>query len=289
MAANEIEVPGSSLSLRVFQAKTDLSTGRLAQKIATDGPAFNTADQEAGFHDIDADANVVRGYFSTVVAFEVEHLVENVTTNTCMTRIESCEFMTVGGFLVAWGKSGPMKPMAHELAMVTGYGVAPLEWDTPCLQGLERRMATVTKVDLAQGKDKEVRTAKLSGNLEDYANTGVVDSGNHQLKGITGILESPSMGPLNVTATSKGALRIGVRKGFVATSDLISWLLCLITGTKPVPAQHVMSEDPIGKFHRTIRKMNAEGVTVTIGQEFGPGQGKDLMDAIKKKLEVGGE
>ena len=281
MSANEIEIPGSSLSLRVFQAKTDLSPVKLAQKIATDGPAFNSVDQEAGFHDIDTDGNVVRGYYSLVVAFKVEHLVENVTTKTLMKRIESCEFMAIDGYMVEWGKPGPMKPLAVALAPITHYAVAPLEWDTPCLQGLERKMTAVSKVDLAQGRDKEVRTAKLSGTLEDYTSSGVVDPGNHQLKGITGLLDS-SIGPITVTATSKGALRIGVRKGFIATSDLISWLLCLITGTKPVPAQHVM---PMQRPVKEVVASMIDGLgTVTVGQEFGPGQGQELVDAIKKKL-----
>jgi len=245
MPINEIEVPGSSLSLNCYKCQVD-SAPKLVIRIAKEGDAFNLEEETPGFHDLDHDENIVRGYYSSVVAFEVDEVVEGLTTSTLHNRIDSCEFLLAGGYAFFLGKSASQKSLAQALSTLTGYGVAALELEFAELAQFHDRLSQVKSVALTNPKDREIRRAKLTGQIESYTDYNVVDPRNHGIDSVSGLVDSP-IGPMTVTVNRKGALRLAVRKGFILPVDCLLWVVSLVMDAKPpefiTPMQKKADED----------------------------------------------
>lgn len=231
MAIDEIEIPGSSMSFTCWTLKVD-DLGELYKQVSSEEEHFCIDPERPGFHDLEHDDRLIRGYFSVVVPFEVEHLNEGVTTKILLKRIETCEFFALQGMLFASGKSSAQKNLARSLTPLAGYGVTNVEHDSRQMSQFYDRLSMVKSIALTNPKDREIRRARLAGRIESYTEYNIVDPRNHGIDSVSGLVDSP-LGPLTVTVGKKGALRLNVRKGFVMTIDCMLWLMSLIREEKP--------------------------------------------------------
>jgi hypothetical protein len=231
VAIDEIEVQGTSISLRCWKARID-DPRDLLHQIMTQGDQFTIEPEAAGFHDCDAGDRIVRGFYSGVIPFEVEHLVDGISTKTLMKRIETCEFIALPEMVFTMGRSGPQKGLSLSLSGLTGFGVSPLEFEFHQLSQFNDRLSQVKAIVLTNPKDREVRRARLAGIIENYTEYNVIDPRNHGIDSVSGLADTP-LGPLTVTATAKGGIRIGVKRGFILTIECLEWLVRLIREEKP--------------------------------------------------------
>lgn len=231
MPVNEIEIPGTSLSLRCLSFKAE-AFGELFQKIQEEGDQFSIDPEVAGFHDCDHDDQVVRGFFSIIVPFEVEHLSEGIVTKTLLKRIDTCEFFALENLLFASGKTSAQKILEHTFAGLTGYGVTAMEFEFRHMSQFQERLTTMKSIALTNPKDREIRRVRMAGKMETYTEYNVIDPKNHGIESVSGLIDSP-LGPLSVTAGRKGSLRLNVKRGFILTIECLLWLLALVREEKP--------------------------------------------------------
>ena len=231
MAIDEIEIPGSSMSFTCLTLKVE-DLEDLYKQMGSEEEHFSIDPERPGYHDLQADERMIRGYFSVVVPFEVEHLTEGITTKILLKRIEYCEFFALDGYLFATGKSAAVKNLARSLTALAGYGVTNVEHDIHHMSQFYDRLSMVKSIALTNPKDREIRRARLAGRIESYTEYNIVDPRNHGIDSVTGLVDSP-LGPITVTVGRKGALRLNVRKGFVMTIDCMLWLMSLIREEKP--------------------------------------------------------
>lgn len=230
MPLNEIEIAGASISLKCWNAEIP-NIKETFQKIMQEGDQFSIDPEFPGFHDCDTDGEIIRGFYSGVIPFEIEHLVEGITTKTLFRRIESCEFIATNDMIFATGKPGPMKGMAHSFSGLSGYHVAQVEFEFNQLSQLQDRMTRIKSIVVTNPKDKEVRRARLAGQIESYTDYNIVDPRNHGIESVSGIMDTP-LGPLTATIGRKGSIRLGVKKGFIITIDCLQWIVNLIKDEK---------------------------------------------------------
>lgn len=234
MALNEIEIAGSSISLKCWNAKIP-NIKETFEKLMKEGDMFSINPEFPGFHDCDTDKEIIRGFYSGIVPFEIEHLVEGIMTKTLFKRIESCEFIATKNMLFTTGKPGPMKGLAHSISGLSGYHVSQAEFDFNQLSQLQERMTRVKAVKVSNPKDKEIRTARLTGQIESYTDYNIIDPKNHGIESIKGIMDTP-LGPLTAKVGRKGNLNLSVKKGFIITIDCLEWMINLIKEEKaPAP------------------------------------------------------
>jgi hypothetical protein len=231
MPVDEIEVAGTSLSLRCLTFRWDTPKDLFA-RMNTEGEQFAIDPENPGFHDCDANDRVIRGFFSMVTPFEVEHLVDGFVTKTLFKRVESCEFFATPEMLFVTGKTAPQKILERALAGLSGNGVSPMEFEFLQLSQFQDRLSVVKSIVLTNPKTSDVRRARLAGKIESYTEYNVVDPRNHDIESVAGLLDSP-LGPLTITASRKGGVRLGVRRGFILTMDCLHWIISMIREEKP--------------------------------------------------------
>lgn len=231
MAIDEIEIPGSSISFSCWTLKVE-DLRELYKQMRSEEEHFSIDPERPGFHDLEADERLIRGFFSVVVPFEVEHLNEGITTKILLKRIETCEFFALDGILFASGKSSAVKNLSRSMTPLAGYGVTNVELDIRQMSQFYDRLSMVKSIALTNPKDREIRRARLAGRIESYTEYNIVDPRNHGIESVSGLVDSP-LGPLTVTVGRKGSLRLNVRKGFVMTIDCMLWLMSLIREEKP--------------------------------------------------------
>ncbi|MBI3038021.1 hypothetical protein HYY75_03065 [bacterium] len=234
MAIDEIEVPGNSISLQcsIFKAE---SIDKLFGEMGENNNLFDLERESPGFHDCDSNSRVVRGFYSLVSSFEVEHLIEGISTLSLLKRIESCEFLAMNGFLFSFGKLGTQKVLFQTMSGLTGFGVRSIEYEFLQMSRFHERLSQVKAIVITNPKDKEIRRARLAGRIESYTDYNILDPLNHGIENVSGLIDGP-LGPMNVTVGRKGSWRIGVRKGFILTLDCLLWLNEMIQEEKP-PSQ----------------------------------------------------
>lgn len=226
MLINEIEVVGSSLSLKCWETKTEDIVATF-DRMMQQGDQFNLEDELPGFHDCDANEELIRGFYSIVVPFEIEHLIDGITTKTLFKRIESCEFIMTSNMLYVYGKPNPGKLLASSLAAVMGTQVELIEFDFEQMSQLQERMSKIKSIVVTNPKDKEIRRARLAGHMENYTEYNIIDPRNHGIDSVSGLIFTP-LGPMTLTVGRKGSLRMTVKKGFVMTVECIEWILALV-------------------------------------------------------------
>jgi hypothetical protein len=231
MPVDEIEVAGTSISIRCLTSRL-FNPSEVMQKIQTEGEQFSIEPENPGYHDCDRSTNAIRGLYSMVVPFEVEHLQEGFVTKTLMKKVESCDFLATEDVLFAWGKLAPQKVLEMSLAGMTGYGVSPIDFEFHQLSQFQDRLSQVKNIALSNPKTNEVRRARLAGKIESYTDYNVIDPRNHGIETVSGLLDSP-LGPITVTVGKKGLIRLGVRRGFLLTLDCLQWILKMIRDEKP--------------------------------------------------------
>jgi len=222
----EIEVPGKTISLMCWNARID-NIPEFFKKLSADGDIFSLSPEFPGFHDCDASERLIRGFYSGIIPFEVEHLVEGITTKSLFKRIESTEFLLLENCMFTMGKSGPAKELSNALSAASGYGVSLMEFEFRQMSQLQDRISQTKSIVLTNPKDKDVRRARLAGLIESYTEYNVIDPRNHGIESVTGLIDTP-LGPLTVTVTRKGGLRLTVKKGFILSIDCLRWLLSFI-------------------------------------------------------------
>lgn len=230
MPIDEIEVPGASYSVTAHNFKTDLITD-LFKKLAGEDEVFSLKDEKPGFHDLDCNGKILRGWYSWVTPFEVEHLAEGMVTKTLLKHVESCEFFATNGVLFTNGKQGVTNAMAQNLTALAGFGVTPFEFEFTQMKQFEDRLSMLKAIVLTNPKDREVRRARLGGRIENYSTYNVIDPRNHGIDSVSGLIDGP-LGPMTITVSTKGQIRLSVRKGFLLTFDTLLWCLAMIRDQK---------------------------------------------------------
>lgn len=230
MPINEIEVPGSSIAFKCWKAEID-DISATFNRLMQEGEQFDLDNETPGFHDCDSDGEVIRGYYSGIVPFEVEHLVEGNTTRTLFKRIESCEFIATGQAVYTLGKPGPAKGLSMALSGLTGSEVSLIEFDFHQLSQLQERMAKIKAIVVTNPKEKEIRRARLAGHIESYTDYNIIDPRNHGIDSVSGVVTTP-LGSMTVTVGRKGSLRLGVTKGLIINVACLNWLLDLVREEK---------------------------------------------------------
>jgi len=226
MLINEIEITGTSLSLKCWSLEVE-DVSATFDIIMNKADIFSLDTEFPGFHDCDCDSNVIRGFYSIVVPFEIEHLVDGITTKTLFKRIESCEFIITQNYTLTFGKPGPMKLMAAALSAATGNHVDIIEFEFQQLNQLQERMTKIKSIVLTNPKEKEVRRARLAGHMESYTEYNIVDPRNHGIDSVAGLVDTP-LGPITITVGKKGSIRMNVKKGLIMTVECLEWILSLV-------------------------------------------------------------
>ena len=227
MLLNEIEVTGSSFAFRRINTEVKGVVAVFAQlKARCD--AFDLESELPGIHDLEHNDEIIRGFFSVVVPFEVEHLVEGISTKTLLKRIESCEFMLTEKIVIAYGQNDPIKLFMFALSAATGNHVDRAEYDHEILYRLQDRLSKVSSISLLNPKDMSVRKAKLSGTIEHYAEYDVVNRNNHGIDYVQGLIEATPIGPVKIKVTQKGLISLGVRRGTIIPVETLEWIIAFI-------------------------------------------------------------
>ena len=221
---NEIELGNGRISLQCFDF-----TGNAKESI-DNGIKFSMEDENPnGFHDCDFAENSARGYFSFVEPYEVENIVDGITTMEAKKRIKTAEFVQTGDFLFAWGNSGAIKLLASYISSEFATATK-IEFEFNDLFNLQSRFELCKSVTIKNPKENKVKTVKLTGTLDHYAEFNVLDPRNHELKAVSGIINS-SIGKITVAANNKGIIRIGTKKGCILPFDVVIWLIKLMNET----------------------------------------------------------
>ena len=222
---NEIELGNGRISLQCFDF-----TGNAKESI-DNGLKFNMEDENPnGFHDCDFAENSARGYFSFVEPYEVENLVDGMTTMEAKSRIRTAEFVQTGDFLFAWGNSGAIKLLTSYIS--SEYATATkIEFEFNDLFNLQSRFELCKSVKIKNPKENKVKTVSLTGTLDCYSEHDVIEPRNHEIKSVSGIMNTPAIGKITVTVNNKGVIRIGTKKGCILPFDVVIWLIKLMNET----------------------------------------------------------
>ncbi|NLM16985.1 MAG: hypothetical protein GX221_04640 [Candidatus Riflebacteria bacterium] len=223
----EIEVAGTSLNVKCLTFSTDSPQDTL-KELYEHCPAFDPAREIAGFHDCDFNDRIVRGAYSVVIPFEVEHLVDTITTKTLFKRIETCEFVITPVFTAVYGKNSAARLFIQAVTSMAGVNAGLREFQFEDLDRLQERMTIIKTVVLVNPKDKEISRARLSGHMESYTEYNIIDPQNHDIDSISGVIETP-LGTMGIAVGKKGNFRLSVKKDFIMTAECLEWIYALIT------------------------------------------------------------
>lgn len=218
---NEIELQNGHISLQCFDFAGN------AKDSIDNGMKFDLEAEEPGFHDCDFSDVALRGYFSFIEPYEVENIVDGMTTMEAKSRIRTAEFVQTGDFLFAWGNSSAIKLLASYIS--SEYSTATkIEFEFNDLFNLQNRLELCKSVTVKNPKENKVKTVKLTGTLDMYSEHDVIERGNHELKSVSGIMNTPALGKINVAVNDKGIIRIGTTKGCILPVDVVIWLIKLM-------------------------------------------------------------
>ena len=67
----------------------------------------------------------------------------------------------------------------------------------------------------------------MAGKIESYEEYNILDPKAHGIEQVSGIIDTP-LGPVTLTVSRKGILRLGVKRGFILTMDCLKWLVALV-------------------------------------------------------------
>ena len=224
MQINEIEVLGTSAGFKVYKiSRQHDDMNDTFQQLTKSLDEFVFESELLGLYDCECRNGIVRGHFSLVAPFEVEHLKDGMVTKTLLEKIESCEFFITESNMFISGKPGPGKTLAGQLLGVLN--ICELsEFDFFDLSNIQNKMAKIKAVVVTNPKEKEIRRARLAGHMEDYTEYNILDRSNHGLESVSGELNTP-LGPITVTVGRKGSIKLAVKRGMIITTDLLDWIV----------------------------------------------------------------
>ena len=224
MQINEIEVLGTSASFKVYKiSRQHDDMNDTFRQLSNSLDEFGVECELPGLHDCECQNDIIRGYFSLVAPFEVEHLKDGVVTKTLFKKVENCEFFIIESNMFISGKPEPGKMLAGQLLGV--FNICELRtFDFFDLRKVKRNMAKIKAVVVTNPKEKEVRRARLAGHMEDYTGYDIIDPKGHGLESVSGELNTP-LGPMTVTVGRKGSIKLTVKRGMIITTDLLDWIV----------------------------------------------------------------
>lgn len=227
MLIDEIEVQGASLSFKCLTlAVEDLQeTFKLMME---KGDKFDPVAGINGFHDCDCDSGIIRGFYSNLYSFDVEHYVDGFTTKDNFVRLEHCEFIITPERIYVFGKPGPAKLLEIALSAATGSHVEKVEFDLACMTKVQNRLTVMKTIVVENPKENPIRRARLTGHMEEYEALPIIEARNHEINSISGIVETP-LGSMKLTVDKKGKIGLGVKKGMIVNVDNLNFIFDLIT------------------------------------------------------------
>lgn len=227
---NEIEVNGA-ITFRCWEVEVDDFEDIIEKIKADEEYQFDLDNEESGFHDYeyDKDLNLFHGFYSTIIPFSIDHLQDGITTTSSFQKLETSEFFLLKDKLFTTGKNNATKQLCNNLSMLTGHTVTSYIFETENIKEFQDKMEEVKTIVISNPKTEDIRSIRLSGTIEDYQDQVTLDPHDHEIHGISGILNS-SMGLIKVGINKNGRLSIRVKKEEIILVDLLEWLLKLIIG-----------------------------------------------------------
>lgn len=255
MLINEIEVLSSSFSCSTFVCSGEIKVDQLFEVIMQKADMFSLETQLPGFHDCEYESDLIRGFYSFIELFEVESLDHEtgITAKELKRRIRTCEFITNGTLLIAFGNNNAKKLLATAISAASGEHVDLHKFEFGEINRAQLRMTTVKSVTVTNPKEKEIRKCRMSGHIEAYTEYNVLDPRNHGLAAVSGLIDTP-LGPMILTVAEKGQIKLGVKRGLILTWDLLTWVFDLIIG----------KNEPQTEIKKAVESLKEMGTTVEI-------------------------
>ena len=220
-----IEVTGNSLSLKIWKGLVENISSFVKEKIyGKNSDLFSLESECPGFHDIDSDHRVVRGSFSAVTPFEVSRLVDGIMTKELLKRVDTVEFFLLKDGMVTWGCQRLAKNVASLFSVLTGYGFSLRTYEFDELSMLQNRFQVLKRISVLNGNKSQIRRLTMAGAIENYTEVNGIDPKNHHIRSVSGLLDTPT-GPMTVTVDDAGGIRLGTRRGYIISLDVIQWIL----------------------------------------------------------------
>lgn len=231
MLINEIEVVGSSFNCSSYVCGGEIKVDQLFEVIMQKADMFSLETELPGFHDCECKSGLIRGFYSFIEPFEVESLEREtgITQKELKKRIRTCEFITDGTLLVAFGNNNAKKLLATAIWTASGENVDLHKFEFEEINRAQLRMTTVKSVTVTNPKEKEIRKCRMSGHIEAYTEYNVLDPRNHGLAAVSGWIDTP-LGKMVLTVAEKGQIKLGAKKGLILTWELLTWVFDLIIG-----------------------------------------------------------
>jgi hypothetical protein len=223
---NEIEVPKKSVTVHVFRGRPDLPAAILESILSESDNSFRAPSGDnpgqAGFIQPVVDSGFLRSCFSFVEPYEVSDFKDGVVSKHLGHRIKSCELLIdfEGDRLFAWGDppaiTGAIRHLASHQCIFQR-----LDLQVEDMMRIEQRMYLVKSIGIQNPKTCAVRRVKLSGKIENYIEyKDTVNLGSHTITSVQGIVETDNL-QYQLAVTPKGIFKIGLRPGFILTTETI--------------------------------------------------------------------
>lgn len=210
----DIEVQGASITIQKIAADLPVSKipGVFVQLSECDESLkFNIETETEGFHDTDAKSGVIRGHFSAVLPFEVEHLVDGLKTKSLLKNIKTQEFIIAKDGLYLIYPAGLPKALMHCLNVVADTPFRAYEVD---LRAFQERLSDVAAIRVQNLPKTGVRTASLSGgDLESYEKYDVINP-DHKIKSVSGMYPVGDQ-TMKITVDQKAKIRFSTPRGYI--------------------------------------------------------------------------
>ena len=208
----DIEVQGTSIVVQKFQIDDfPMLPGAYANLFRRDDMVFSTDPEQVGFHDVEPGKDIIRGHFSAVVPFEVEHLVDGVRTKSLLKNIKSQEFILNRNGLYVINPAPLTKVLTLKIGLVVGQGFPAYDID---LRAFQERLSDVAAIRVQNPPKTGIRTASLSGgDLESYEEYNVINP-DHEIKSVSGMYPVGDQ-TLKITVDQKAKIRFSTPRGYV--------------------------------------------------------------------------
>ncbi len=253
MLINEIEVVGSSFNCSTYVCGGEIKVDQLFEMMEQKLDQFSLETELPGLHDYECESDLIRGFYSFIEPFEVESLEREtgITHKERKKRIRTCEFITDGTLLVAFGNNNAKKLLATAISAASGENVDLHKFEFEEINRAQLRMTTVKSVTVTNPKEKEIRKCRMSGHIEAYTEYNVLDPRNHGLAAVSGRIDTP-LGPMVLTVAEKGQIKLGAKKGLVLTWELLTWVFDLIIGKHEQQAEEKKAIEALKEMNVTV-------------------------------------
>ena len=211
----EFYSPKGSIAFVICRFGHEGQPEKIISRIKESVHNFELKAENNGFHDLIADEGGLRGYYSKIEPFTVEHLDRNYETNKeNFKRISSCEFFVDKDLTYIIGKGSILKDLILSFNCI-GFGMEKTHFDTYQLLEVAKSYVKLTSVSVRNGKKEPIKTVKMTGSVEDFEHSDTVGQ-ELDIESISGTLET-SFGRSKLTVAKAGgiALKLDNFRGFI--------------------------------------------------------------------------